>query len=152
MIDFTGVNGDFGVRLVIFNGGEKYDLRGNYYGLSKLVSNSKLVSRRENNRCALSGCRTFVLNCKLCPTFWYKRYNNSTVLLYVLACVVICSSASIMSNKAKLIYDKLLKSSYFLFYNCSTKFLFYNCRINHIITHGYQYYSINNLNHIIQYQ
>ena len=38
MIDFTGVNGDFGVRLVIFNSDEKYDLRGNYYGLSKCVS------------------------------------------------------------------------------------------------------------------
>ena len=71
MIDFTGVDGNFGVEFVIFNGCEKYDLRGNYYGLSKCVSNSKLVSRRENNRYALFGNRTFVLKCKLCPFAWH---------------------------------------------------------------------------------
>ena len=41
--------------------------------LPNSVSNSKLGFRRGNIRCALSGNRTFVLKCKLCPLMVWKH-------------------------------------------------------------------------------
>ena len=52
--------------------------------------------RRENNRCALSGNRTFALKCKPRPLMAWKTYYNSTVLWYILWCQVKCFTPALI--------------------------------------------------------